>query len=370
MIIYILNLVIVVLVLSYGVNNGTYKKNELGETYIEPQKYALFACCFVLIFVYAARGATGTDTPGYISGYNRMISRGFYEIIEEERDWLFFLITYIDRKIFGINGIIYHNTIIGVLAYIPVIYVYKKYSGNIIAAVFLYIVTSAYYFAFNGQRQGVAIGIMTLGYPFLLRRKYVPWIIISIIASFFHTTAYLMIPLGLLLMKETTSKQFIIISSAALISAFLLWSIWNSLFEMLGMMGQDKIVHDYGNMTEETSGGANPIRVVIAAIPVILGIIYYKRMKSKKFQLILNYSIWQVIFIVASTKNVFLYRCSSYFAPIQILIFIEISKVFDERSKKIYWTAVSVLYLAYMYISLKSEGGMLPYQLFGKYRFY
>lgn len=370
MIIYILNIVMSLLIISYGVKNGRYRKNELGEMYVEPLNYTLFLCCFVMIFVYAARGSTGTDTPGYNSRYNIIINKSFLDILKDERDWLFSVVVYINRKVFGIKGIMYHNAIIGCLCYIPVIYVYKKYSGNLIGAIFLYITSSTYFLAFNIQRQGVAIAIVTLGYPFLLRKKYVMWLIITVIASFFHTTAYIMIPLGFLLTKETTSKQFIIISSIALVSAFLLWSLWNSLFNLLGMMGQDKMVHDYGNMVSEDVRGASPIRVVIAAIPIILGVIYYKTMKSEKFKLIFNYSIWQMIFMVASTKNVFLYRCSSYFAPIQILIFIEISKVFDNRSKKIYWMVLSALYIVYMYISLKNEGGMLPYRLFGRFKIY
>lgn len=370
MIIYILNIIIVLFSLLDGVTKGTRKKNELGEIYIQPKKYYLFLCCFIMIFVYAVRGSTGMDTPGYNTKYNRILNRDFIKMLKYERDWLFSAIMYIDAMIFGKKGIIFHNAVIGALAYLPIIYVYTKYSRNVLAAVFLYIITTTYYFAFNGQRQGVAIGITVLGYPFLLQKKLKPWVIICIIASFFHKTAYLMIPIGFLLVKPTTSKPFMIISIMSLISAILLWSVWNQLFELLGMMGQDKIVHDYGGMTAESVKGANPLRVIIAAVPIILGVIYYKIMDCARFQLIMNYCIWQMIFIVASTRNLFFYRCSSYFAPIQVLIFIEIGKIFNEKSRKIYWTILIALYLGYMWVSLHSEGGMLPYNLFGKYRLY
>ena len=370
MIIYILNIILPCLICAHGLKKGSVKYNILGEKYIEPANYAYIAAVAILIFTYAARGYTGTDTHTYIFAYRSIGNYSLQDTLARERDWLFSVVIYLNYIIFGKNGIIYNNIILGMLTFLPTIYVYKKYSGNLVIAIFLYITTTVYYFGFNGQRQGIAIAITMLGYPYLLKKNYKLWLLICIIASFFHNTAYLIMPLGFLLTKKTTSKSFIIISVAGLVSAIVLWSIWNQLFEFLGMIGQDKLVNDYSDMNAQTSSGANPLRVVIAGIPVALGIFYYKRMSNRKFVLDLNYCIWQLIFIVASTRNIFLYRCSSFFAPVQIFLLIDIAELFDKKSKILYWTALVVLYSVYMWVSLHSEGGMLPYNLFFKYRIY
>ena len=160
MIIYILNIILPCLICAYGVKKGSVKYNALGEKYIEPVNYAYIATVAILIFTYAARGYTGTDTPGYVTTYKSIGNSSLKEIVERERDWLFSVVVYINNKLFGRNGILYNNMVIGSLIVLPTIYVYKKYSGNIVGAIFLYIATTVYYFGFNGQRQAVAIAIM------------------------------------------------------------------------------------------------------------------------------------------------------------------------------------------------------------------
>lgn len=368
MIIYILNIIISVGFATMAVKKGTKQVNSIGDTYVKPDIYLLFLSFASLIFVYAARGWTGTDTSLYNRLFRGMSDRDLATIIENDRDWLFSVIVYIDYNIF--HSIFWHNVIIGMLLYIPVMKIYTEYTENFPIAMFLYIVTCAYYFGFNGQRQGVAISIVMLGYPYLIQKKYSSWVVVCLVASFFHTTAYLMIPLGFLITKETDSKLFVTATIAAMISAVMIWSLWDRLFELLDVMGQDKMVYDYGKMNASNMEGSNPIRILISSVPVLLGIFFYKTLKNPRYFVALNASIWLFVFAIASARNVFLYRCSAYFAPIQIFMFFDIEKIFDEKSRKFYWIALSVLYLIYMWISLHNEGNMLPYNLFNKYRIY
>ena len=367
-IVYILNIIISVGFATLAVKKGIRQVNEIGEVYVKPNAQWLFLSFVSLIFVYAARGGTGTDTPGYNSWFWHMGAESLISIMESSRDWLFAVVMYIDYKVF--HSLFWHNVIIGILLYIPIMKMYIEYTDNFPIAMFLYIVTCAYYFGFNGQRQGVAISIVMLGYPYLLQKKYSSWIVICLIASFFHTTAYLMIPLGFLMTKETDSKIFIVSTIAALLSAIMLWSLWGKLFDLLDALGQDKIVHDYGGMNASNIRGANPIRVLISTVPVILGLFFYKTLKNPTYYIAFNASIWILVFAIAGTRNLFFYRCSAYLAPLQVFIFFNIEKIFDEKSKKFYWISLSALYLVYMWISLHSEGGMLPYHLLSEYRIY
>ena len=368
MIVYILNIIISVGFATLAVKKGTNRVNKLGEVYVKPNSYLLFLSFASLLFVYAARGWTGTDTGLYNTQFRNIANRDLLGIIENDRDWLFSVIVYFDHKIF--NSLFWHNVVIGILLYIPIMKIYIEDTDNFPMAMFLYIVTCAYYFGFNGQRQGIAISIVMLGYPYLIQKKYSSWVIICLIASFFHVTAYIMIPIGFLLTKDTDSRMFITVSVVTLVSAIMIWSLWDKMIDFLDALGQEKLVRDYGKMNAGNSYGANSIRILISAVPVVLGIFYYKSLKNLRYCVALNASIWLFIFAVASSRNVFFYRCSAYFAPVQVFMFFNIEKMFDDKSKKFYWIILSSLYLIYMWISLHSEGNMLPYNLLNNYRIY
>src|SRR5690606_27878018 len=73
-------------------------------------------------------------------------------------------------------------------------YVIFKVSENVALSVFIYVVLGAYLVFFNAARQGLAISICAISVIFLLQRKIWHYIIVIIIASFFHRTALILLP--------------------------------------------------------------------------------------------------------------------------------------------------------------------------------
>lgn len=76
--------------------------------------------------------------------------------------------------------------------------VLKKLSINYPLSVFFFITLGSYTFIFNGIRQALSMAIFTLAIPYLLQQRFLPYVLIVFLASLFHRSALVMIPIYLL----------------------------------------------------------------------------------------------------------------------------------------------------------------------------
>lgn len=73
------------------------------------------------------------------------------------------------------------------------LYVFKKRLEDYLLSVFIFITFGFYLFYFNGLRQGLAMALVALATPYLIDKKFLKYLFIVIVASFFHKTALIMI---------------------------------------------------------------------------------------------------------------------------------------------------------------------------------
>lgn len=73
--------------------------------------------------------------------------------------------------------------------------------------VIIYLTLGKFFYDMNALRQALAVAILLFSYPFILKRKFIPFILITVAASFMHTSAlfftiiYFLYPLKLRLMN-------------------------------------------------------------------------------------------------------------------------------------------------------------------------
>lgn len=70
----------------------------------------------------------------------------------------------------------------------------RKYSVNYLFSYFLYFTLGIYTFFFNGLRQGIAIAIVAIAIPFILKKKIIQFLLFVGFASLFHISAIILIP--------------------------------------------------------------------------------------------------------------------------------------------------------------------------------
>lgn len=145
---------------------------------------------FAVLFVLSAFRdiSVGTDTRGYYMLFERL--RHGIEIRQE------FLWQLVNKAVLFFGGDFETLLVIStLLVLIPLFFVVKKNSINPSFSIFLYYTLYLYLPSLNITRQAIAISIVLLALTFLQNRRKLWFVGLVLIATGFHITAFLAIPL-------------------------------------------------------------------------------------------------------------------------------------------------------------------------------
>ena len=347
-----------------------YKVQDGINTHIkEPSFVFVFFIMLILISVYTLRWCNGTDYYNYYLDFQKM-KYVKMDYILKHRDILFSLLTYYTYKLSNGNFIIY-NMILGILIYVPVVLTLKKQSSNFLVTMLLYIFMTLYFTPFNTIRQGIACSICFYAYNYINQHEYMKFVVMVLVASMFHSTALILIPILLFLNEEFFSNK---IKLAILLSIFVfinLDSLWSYFIEFLNLIGQSKIASDYKDSLLDENG-VNIYRVIVAFLPTVISYIFYNKIKQsnegmKNIDFMMNMSIFSAIFILFGIKFAVIARVSQYFEIYNVLLYPYILKCFDIKARRFVTFSVLVLYFVYMSVLLPSGGDIVPYQYYYDY---
>nr|WP_314100409.1 EpsG family protein [Acinetobacter lwoffii] len=133
----------------------------------------------------------GTDTGTYIKNFVNQLDYHYFNFrdgVELGYQLIEYFLLRITHNYFWLFFV---TSFIVVFCYL---YIFRKNSKDYAASVFIFITLGTYTFFFNGLRQGLAMAIFALAIPYLIKRNFYKYFLICIFASFFHTTALLMVP--------------------------------------------------------------------------------------------------------------------------------------------------------------------------------
>lgn len=122
----------------------------------------------------------------------------------------------------------------------------------------------------NGLRQFLAVSIVLLATPFIIKRKYFLSIIIILVAASVHTSAVVMIPIIFIVQGKPWNRRTILFIFLSIIMMYLFsrytWLL-DKMFENTEYAGVMSTAEEMGD------NGVNPIRVLVNSIPVLLSLI-------------------------------------------------------------------------------------------------
>ena len=114
----------------------------------------------------------------------------------------------------------------------------------------------------------------------------------------------------------------------------------------------------YGNYKEalmSTGAGANMIRVLVMAVPVVLSYLGkdFLRGKEKYYNIVVNFSVINLIAILLATRFWIYARFNMYFSVYMVMLLIWCIKyLFDERNEKIIYLMCIGCYILYYYYEM------------------
>ena len=319
------------------------KETVLGQ---ETERYSLLfaVITFLPVFLFVSVGEIRSDIWAYLDGYDKL-SPSISEVFQNwwnDKGPGFTLIEVLIKQVFENNHDAF-RIVFALMQSVPLVLVYRKYSVDYVLSVFLFI-TMGYYsgWMMNGLRQFIAACIIFAATPLLIKKRIVPTILIILLAMTIHTSAMMMIPIALVVWFEPWKKGILISFIVFVVALFIFVNTTD-------MLNEEILKYD---------DGANPIRIVISAIPVVIAFVGRKKIESANNPLInicVNMSVFTMLtfFVATFTNGVGTGRLPIYTGLFNLILIPYLAKnVFDEKISKNIKLFFVIFYIAYFFYSM------------------
>lgn len=223
----------------------------------------------------------------------------------------------------------------------------RIYSKVFELEVYMYITSGFYLVTMNGIRQCLAASVIFAATKYIIEGKFIKYSLVILAMSTIHGSALVMIPVYFIVRCEAWSKhttQIIAISAIALIC---FQPLMNSFFA-----ASEGTKYEAYENTFETEKGANPIRTIIGAVPVVLSYIYRDKLKKDwpESNIFVNMTLICLIISVFSMINWVFNRFNIYFQTYSfILLPYIIVNCIPKKEKKLVYCGFLVCYFLFFY---------------------
>ena len=330
MAVYFTTLVLIVILSSlYGKKNTKTINNIL-----------VISCAIILIFVSGFRYCVGTDYLTYTGLYSQFIT-----------DELSFFSQPALGIVARISSFIFNDYatwffLMAVITIAPVIYIIKRDSISFSISIILYVLLGCWHYSFNIVKQCAAASILLLGYKYIVKRKLLKWCLICLIASFFHISALLMIPLYFLISPKISTKRIMLLMLIGVVIFF----FYDELFGLIEILRPGALDID----SEVGQRDVNILRIAVCCAPAILGVIFKSHFdqKDKKFAVLFNFSLFNAVLNVGTMFSVYLNRFTIYTNIFNILFIPYLLRPFKKKERIIFLLVLMLLYFVFWYYDI------------------
>ena len=255
----------------------------------------------VLILVSGLRYNVGTDYMAYSRSYESRAASFFSDLLHYKEPGLGFLswIGHFFTKDFVAEFILTAMVTVGLN-----VRTISKYSDSFVFGLLLYVLIGAWHNAFNGIRQYLAAAVLFAGHRYLYDRKLIKYLLVVFLASLFHTTALVMVPVYFLVGRKITFRNIILI----LISIIIIRYSYDYLFSIMSFLkGSDQSGYEY--MQQEV----NIFRIMVTIPPIILGFCTPKAFRNRpENAFYLSLLLVNAGFMIGTANSAYLARVGIY----------------------------------------------------------
>ncbi|MFF2888900.1 EpsG family protein [Paenibacillus sp. NPDC057967] len=307
---------------------------------IRPNRGYIVLAALCLILVAGLRNNIG-DTYLYMHGYQ--VTDFTWESVLQSEDIGFNLFQMLLKQLTPDPQLMIFLT--ALVTNLLIVIVFYRYSRLVEFSLFAYITTGAFIVSMNGIRQYLAAAIVFAAIKSLLDGKWKVYFPVVLIASFFHQSALIMVPIYFLVRR----RAWTLTTSLMLGVAILIVVGFNYFSTALFSVIENTKYSEYENFQE---GGANFIRVVIYAIPLIIAYLGRDKLKAifPQSDVIVNLSLVGAVIMLISTQNWIFARLGIYFTLYQLILMGWMIKLFREKDQRfVYLTFICFYFLYFFY---------------------
>ncbi len=302
--------------------------------------FFVFLCVALLACVAGLRYYVGTDFGSYYWAYPRWES----QFGARWRNWDEPGLSTLAKVLYPISqdgaSFIFVTAVLTICIFVFTI---SKNTDDFFFAAMLYIFTS-WIGCFNGVRQFLAAAILFAGHKLILERKFLKFCFVVFIASSFHITALIMLPMYFLITPVLDLKKitFILVAGIAMIYSY------DFLFKILGIMKDSETGGADSNYAQRE---IHPLRIVIAFAPIVLYffLLFQKKHFTGKENFYMGFIFVRAAVIFGTSNSAYLNRASIYFAPFIALTLPLLVKKFPKNQQALLKAIILVLYFIVWY---------------------
>jgi len=312
------------------------KRGNIGDTYNYRQTFRNAVTSFNAI-------------PNYVNGLKK--DKGFY------------LLVALLRIILGYRPVVYFGIIAAfqILCFTRTI---RKYTPYLIISFFIFVASTDYLsFMQNGVRQFMAVCIIFACSDWIFERKYIRAVFAVLVASQFHQSALLMLPVIFIVQGEPWNKSTVMVLFATVLVLFFVDRFTDILEGLLSETQYSNVIDDW---TSSNDTGTNPIRVLVYSVPMVLsllGLSYIREENDPVINVCVNMSIISAgLYLIAMvTSGIFVGRLPIYVCLYSncILLPWEIDHFFSKQSGQLIKSVMIVLFILFYFYQIHFTWGLV-----------
>lgn len=311
------------------------------------------------------RKYVGTDYGTYIDIYTLSKKLTFTEIFSEAEP-LYGALNRICADKF--DDYVPMFAIIGIVTVALIVYGIYHSSCNYALSLFLFITGMYYFDLFNGMRQMIATAIMFAAYPLARRKRWLSLLVITVIAMGFHISAIIIFAVYLFAVYIKPGSKITWLTVAVFFGIYVFYNGFVNQLILILVDWQSKY-SIYKEMLLQTNQGAHILRFAFTCLPVAVAIYARKVLKYQRedIGILLNISLINALFMLISVRHWIFARYCMFLGIFNIILWPELLKCFEVRSRRIVELCVICVYMLYFWLIVHTDSNLLPYSswLFG-----
>ena len=212
--------------------------------------------------------------------------------------------------------------------------------------IYMYITSGYFITSMNGIRQSMLAAVVFTFTRIIEKENTILFIFAVILASPFHQSVLILIPVYFIVKQEAWSKTTV----AVIIVSCIGFMGFSTIFPALLGALEDTNYGYYANQTD--MGGSSFMRVIVNAVPVVLAYIKRKELKESwpKSNIFVNMALINVIFVAFGMYNWIFNRFTIYFQLYNfVLIPYIIQNCFKGKEKRLLYFGFMLCYFGFFY---------------------
>lgn len=336
-------IIVITLILKRIYGNEFIKNNK---------KYLIIITIILTLFLILRDTSVGVDTDNYRKIFEYAHDKTFIELLTYGRHEIGF--KYYAKILSCIcNNYYFFLAITSILSMIGFYFFSRDNSKNYFATIFIFITFNYYIYSFGLLRQALAISVLLYSIKFIKDRKFWKFLIFVIIASLFHKTALVFLPLYFLYNIKITKKRFII---------WLLIIIFMLISKSLILDFILNYIYKPANLSISSGGG---YKMLILLIGASITSYYYQDkliLDEKNNQLYINMIFIATLIQVLATYFGIVFRVTIYFSfSLIILVPLILNAINNVKIKRILFVLMYISLFAYYILSINSSPYYVDY---------